>query len=73
MTKLKIINSNDKGFSIKINFEYNKSMLQGEQDILERLNEAGTIATGEILSRFDTDGTPIKMGNQTFRSTEYLV
>ncbi len=66
MSIAKLLNSNNDGFSIQIDFKYNKSMLLAEGDILKGLNNAGVIATGEILAQFDSDGSVIKMGNQTF-------
>ncbi len=72
MSVAKITKSNNKGFSIEINFEYHESMLCGEVEIQKGLNEAGIIATSEILSQFDSDGAPIKIGNQTFSSKGQL-
>lgn len=66
MSKVKLVKHNKSGFSIQIDFEYNKSMLVAEEKILNALNEAGVMATGEILSQFDTDGAVIKIGNQIF-------
>lgn len=66
MAKAKLIKTTNEGFSIQIDFKFNKSMLTSEENILEVLNDAGIIATGEVLSQFDTDGLVIKMGNQTF-------
>jgi len=43
---------------IEIPYEYT-SMLEAETRIQERINEAGRLATGEALQRFDADGTPI--------------
>lgn len=63
-----LIESNNDGFSIKLSFKYSKSMFQGEKDILSVINEAGAMATGKLLEQFDTDGSPIKKGNQTFTS-----
>ena len=40
----------------------------GEKSILDTLNMAGTLATEKLLKQFDTDGGPIKIGNQTFTS-----
>lgn len=37
-------------------------MLEGESLIQDAINEAGTLATGELLKQFDTDGSPIKIG-----------
>ncbi len=44
------------------------AMLGGEQDIEQALNEAGALASGELLKRFDTDGSPIQIGAQTYTS-----
>lgn len=68
MSSVKLIKSDDNGFSIQIDFKFNKSMLKAEEEILEKLNEVGSIATGKMLSQFDSDGSPIKIGNQTFTS-----
>ena len=37
-------------------------MLEGEEAIQEAINEAGSLMTGEMLSQFDTDGSPIMIG-----------
>ena len=68
MSSVKIIKKDKNGFSIQIDFSFNKSMLKAEENILEKLNQAGTIATEEVLAQFDTDGSPIDIGNQTFTS-----
>jgi len=38
------------------------SMLMAEEAILSAVNEVGTVATQEALSRFDADGDPIVLG-----------
>ncbi len=43
-------------------------MLKGEEEVLEVLNDAGAMATGALLERFDTDGPPLRKGNQLFTS-----
>jgi nucleoside diphosphate kinase len=43
-------------------------MYEGEQVIQEALNEVGQLATGELLSRFDTDGSPIVIGKMKLTS-----
>lgn len=68
MSSVKIIKNDDNGFSIQIDFNFNKSMLKAEEEILEKLNEVGSIATGKMIAQFDSDGSPIKIGNQTFTS-----
>ena len=49
-------------------FKHNDSMLKGEEEVLEVLNDAGAMATGALLERFDTDGSPLRKGNQLFTS-----
>ena len=63
-----IIFRSDKGFTLQICIPYMESMLKSEEIIQERLNEAGVKATQEVLSRFDTDGSPIQYGAETFFS-----
>lgn len=63
-----LISSNQDGFIIQMSFKYSKSMLGGEKEILTVINEGGTIATEKLLEQFDTDGSPITVGNQTFTS-----
>jgi hypothetical protein len=67
MMSFKITNKNEDGLTIelKINVSFSGSMLDMEEALLKQLNGAGTQATKEILKKFDTDGTPIKIGNQT--------
>lgn len=54
------------GSKIRIELEIEipdaESMLGCEQLILQRLNEAGRVATAECLGQFDTDGSPIQVG-----------
>lgn len=65
---MKITNKNEKGFSLelKIDIDFSGSMLDIEENLQKQLNGAGALATEEILKKFDTDGSPIKIGNQTF-------
>ncbi len=39
-------------------------MLDSEQAILNTMNEAGSLATGEALKRFDTDGSRLEIGGE---------
>ena len=49
---------------IKVELEINISgaMLDAEEKLQKALNEAGTVVTGEMLKRFDTDGSAILTG-----------
>src|SRR6516225_1539353 len=47
---------------IELTIDLSGSMLEAEESILRSLNEAGTVAPGEALKRFDADGDPIMLG-----------
>ena len=62
MGSAKIVQRSDVSFKVEIEVSYKKSMLEGEEAIQEAINEAGSLMTGEMLSQFDTDGSPIMIG-----------
>jgi len=64
----KIISLSQEETIIEVKIIHSNSMLDGEEIIQEALNEAGQIATKELLKRFDTDGSPIKIGNTKLTS-----
>jgi hypothetical protein len=49
-------------FTLQVEVPYNDSMLDFEETLQRRLNEAGVIGTIEGLKQFDTDGSPITVG-----------
>lgn len=53
--------------AIKVQLQ-GKSMLEAEEEIQKALNEGGMLLTCEALKRFDTDGSPIRLGNTKFTS-----
>ncbi|MBF0227683.1 MAG: ISKra4 family transposase, partial [Desulfobacterales bacterium] len=55
----KIIKRSEKSFIIEVEIPYGKSMIESEELIQQQINKAGSLATGEALLRFDTDGSPI--------------
>src|SRR3954447_1769962 len=55
-------------FTIQIEVPYNTSMLDFEETLQQRLNDAGGAATAEGLRQFDTDGSPITVGPVKFTS-----
>jgi hypothetical protein len=63
-----IVSRSDTAFTIQIEIPYGSSMLEAEETIQEHLNEAGTRATGEMLQRFDTDGSPIQIADTKLTS-----
>lgn len=53
---------------LQVEVNFSSSMLQSEINIQKALNQAGTLATGELLKSFDTDGSPITVGPVTMTS-----
>ena len=63
-----IISRTDDAFTIQVEISYNSSMLDFEEVIQQRLNEAGVLATQEALRQFDADGSPIQVGDTKLTS-----
>src|SRR3954451_3898876 len=63
-----IVARSESTFTIQVEIPYGSSMLDAEEVLLQRLNEAGTLATTEILQRFDADGSPIQVGDTKLTS-----
>ena len=63
-----IIESNEKFVTIQITIPLSNSFLETETRIQSVLNEAGTIASGEALKQFDTDGLAIEKSGKRWTS-----
>jgi hypothetical protein len=63
-----IIARTDAAFTIQVEIPYGSSMLDFEEVIQQRLNQAGVLATQEALQRFDADGSPIQVGDTRLTS-----
>jgi hypothetical protein len=48
--------------TLEVKVKLSGSMLESEESILAALNEAGCLATGKALERFDADGSRIELG-----------
>src|SRR3954453_13794828 len=68
-----IIARTDDAFTIQLEIPYGSSMLDFEEVIQQRLNEAGVLATGEVLQQFDADGSPITVGDTKLTSKGKLL
>src|SRR5918996_3574172 len=68
MASAQIVARTKEDFTVQITVPYGESMLSVEEIIQEKLNEAGTLMTGEVLERFDTDGSPIRVGGNKWTS-----
>jgi hypothetical protein len=58
-----VVTRDNEKIVVRIEVPVKQSMLEGEEALLQSLNEAGALVTGELLNRFDVDGTPIVMGD----------
>jgi hypothetical protein len=67
-----IVARSEASFTVQVEIPYSPSMLDFEQTIQERLNQAGVVATQEALQRFDTDGSAIVVGSVKFTSKGQL-
>jgi hypothetical protein len=63
-----IVARSETSFTVQVEIPYGSSMLDFEQTIQDRLNQAGVVATQEALQQFDTDGSPITIGAVKFTS-----
>jgi hypothetical protein len=53
---------------IELTVPLSRSMLETEAAIQEALNAAGCLASREALRYFDTDGGPIRIGSEVWRT-----
>lgn len=58
-----IISQANGKLTIQVTVSLKETMLESEQSIVECVNQVGVLATGEALKRFDTDGSPLVMGD----------
>jgi hypothetical protein len=63
-----IVARSDRSFTLQVEVPYADSMLDCEDHIQAALNDAGVTATAEALTRFDTDGSPIQLGDTKLTS-----
>jgi hypothetical protein len=68
-----IVARSESSFTIQVEVPYGSSMLDAEEALQQRLNEAGTLATAEVLQRFDADGSPIQVGDTKLTSKGKLL
>jgi len=68
MESTRVVSTTDQSVTIELTIPFGKSMLASEDIIQQKLNEAGVLATGKVLERFDTDGSPIMIGDTKWTS-----
>jgi len=64
----KLINIEGSKIKIELTLELSRSMLDTEINIQKSLNEVGCIASKEALKYLDTDGSPLKIGEESWKS-----
>jgi hypothetical protein len=64
----KILKSDLKSITIEVTIPLSEDMLETEEAIQQGVNQAGMLATQHALSHFDTDGSPIKVGQKKYTS-----
>lgn len=70
---VEIVEVKENEVTIKVKIPLKGSLLDCEESILKGVNEVGSIATGEAIKLFDTDGSSIKVGDikLTARNQDY--
>jgi hypothetical protein len=63
-----IVAQTQSSFTVQVEVPYSDSMLDFEETLQQRLNQAGVVATAEGLQQFDTDGSPITVGSTKLTS-----
>jgi hypothetical protein len=56
--------------TVEVKIKITGTLLESEQAILDACNEVGKTASGYAIKKFDTDGSPIKIGNVKFTARD---
>ena len=67
-----IIKSDTKSITIQVTIPIEEDMLETEESIQQAVNKAGLIATEYALSKYDTDGSPIKVEKKKYTSKGFV-
>jgi hypothetical protein len=63
-----LIERHEDAVTIQVRIPLSRSLLDTEQAIQQALNDAGLLATTEALRQFDTDGSPLRIGQTRYTS-----
>ena len=58
----KVVANKGNELTLQVTVKISGSLMEMENAILDGCNEMGSLATAEALQKFDTDGSPIKLG-----------
>lgn len=67
-----IIKQSNESITLQVTIPFNRSMLDSENTVQNAINELGTVATGELLKTFDTEGEDIQFGSVKMTSKGQL-
>jgi hypothetical protein len=63
-----LIERREDSVTLQVRIPLSRSLVDTEQAIQQALNEAGLLATTEALKQFDTDGSPLRIGQARYTS-----
>tara|TARA_B110001454_G_scaffold15798_1_gene14189 strand:+ start:65 stop:1495 length:1431 start_codon:yes stop_codon:yes gene_type:complete len=58
-----VVNQSNQSITLQVTIPFTRSMLDSENQIQDEINQAGRIATCELLKTFDTDGEALQLGS----------
>ena len=61
---VKVISEDGQKLTLQVTVDISGTMLEAEEKIMVACNALGSLSTEKALTQFDTDGTPIKMGQK---------
>ena len=67
-----ILERTDDYIVLSVKVPFRDTMLETEESIQTVLNEAGTVASGEALAQYDTDGEPLEIAGRSWTSKGQL-
>ena len=67
-----MVSVNGTRVTLQVEVDLAGSMLEMESSIQDAVNEVGSLATAQVLARFDTDGSIIELGGERWSVKGYL-
>ena len=64
----RIVSKSKNNFTVEVTVSYGDTMLRSEEHLQECLNLIGCLSTGELLEKFDSDGSPLKVNDVSLTS-----
>jgi hypothetical protein len=61
---VKVVSEDGQALTLQVTVDISGSMLEAEEKIMAACNALGSLSTEKALAHFDTDGSPIKMGQK---------